>query len=78
MRKFIILGAIGAATILTLAAPQPASAFISNQTGIATAAAQATTNFIEVKRSLQKGTPPGWHHGRKVGWHGRARPPGQI
>lgn len=22
------------------------------------------------------GTPPGWHHGRKVGWHGRGCPPG--
>lgn len=22
--------------------------------------------------------PPGWHHGEKVGWHGRAMPPGQV
>jgi hypothetical protein len=77
MRKFTVSGAIVVAAILALSAPQPAGAFISNQNGIATAA-HATTNTIEVKRSLQKGTPPGWHHGRKVGWHGRGRPPGQI
>jgi hypothetical protein len=22
------------------------------------------------------GTPPGWHHGRKVGWRGMGCPPG--
>jgi hypothetical protein len=22
------------------------------------------------------GSPPGWHHGRKVGWRGRGCPPG--
>ncbi|WFU74021.1 hypothetical protein [Bradyrhizobium sp. CB2312] len=22
------------------------------------------------------GTPPGWHHGRKVGWRGHGCPPG--
>jgi hypothetical protein len=24
------------------------------------------------------GRPPGWGHGRKVGWHGRNLPPGQA
>ena len=38
----------------------------------------AANSVIEVKRSLSKGTPPGWHHGRKVGWHGRGEPPGQA
>jgi hypothetical protein len=77
MRKFTALGVIVIAAMFALSAPQPAGAFISNQNAIATAA-QATTNTIEVKRSLQKGTPPGWHHGKKTGWHGRGRPPGQI
>ena len=64
MRKFIVLGAIIIAAIFALSAPQPAGAFIGNQNGIATAV-HATTNTLEVKRSLQKGTPPGWHHGKK-------------
>jgi hypothetical protein len=64
MRKFTVLGAIVIAAMFALCAPQPAGAFISNQNGIATAA-HATTNTIEVKRSLQKGTPPSWHHGKK-------------
>ncbi len=38
-------------------------AFIANQNGVAKAATAANAT-IEVK------TPPGWHHGRKVGWHG--------
>ncbi|HTE76345.1 MAG TPA: hypothetical protein VK653_06335 [Xanthobacteraceae bacterium] len=76
MRKFTALGAFVIAAMFALSAPQPAGAFISNQTDIATVA-QATTNTIEVKRSPQKGTPPGWHHGKKKGWHGASRPPGQ-
>ena len=76
MYKFIISGAIGAAAIFALSGSQPANAFISNQNSLATAA-HATTNTIEVKRSLKKGTPPGWHHGKKKGWHGASRPPGQ-
>jgi hypothetical protein len=64
MRKFIVLGAIIIAAIFAVSAPQPAGAFIGNQNGIATAA-HATTNTIEAKRSLKKGTPPGWHHGKK-------------
>src|SRR6266702_5660061 len=64
MRKFTVLGAIVIAAMFALCAPQPAGAFISNQNGIATAA-HATINTIEVKRSLKKGTPPGWHHGKK-------------
>ena len=76
MRKFTVLGVIVVAAMFALSAPQPAGAFINNQNGIATTA-HATTNTIEVKRSLQKGTPPGWHHGKKKGWHGASRPPGQ-
>jgi hypothetical protein len=77
MGQFIALSAIGAVAMFALCAPQPAGAFVGNQNGIATAAAQATTNIIEVKRSVHKGTPPGWHHGKKKGWHGASSPPGQ-
>ena len=52
---------------------QPAGAFIANADGVAKAAT-ATGPIIEVKHR----TPPGWHHGRKVGWHGRCEPPGQA
>jgi len=76
MRKFTVLGVIVIAAVFALSATQPAGAFISNQNGIATAA-HATTHTIEGKRPLQKGTPPGWHHGKKKGWHGASRPPGQ-
>jgi hypothetical protein len=76
MRKFIVLDAIIIAAIFSLCASQPAGAFIGNQNSIATVA-HATTNTVEVKRSPQKGTPPGWHHGKKKGWHGASRPPGQ-
>jgi hypothetical protein len=66
MRKFTVLGAIVIAAMFALCAPQPAGAFISNQNGIATAA-HATTNTIEVKRSLQKGTPAGLASRQKNG-----------
>ncbi len=57
--------------------PQPAGALVANQNGVAKAA-MATNVTIEVKRSPQKGRPPGWNHGGKVGWHGHSRPPGQL
>jgi hypothetical protein len=79
MRKYFIAAAIFAALGIAVAfiSPQPADAFVANQNGVAKAAT-ATNPIIEVKRSPLKGTPPGWHHGRKVGWHGHSRPPGQI
>jgi hypothetical protein len=79
MRKYFIVTVIFSAMGVAIAflSPQPAGAFVTNQNGVAKAA--TTTNaIIEVKRSLHKGTPPGWHHGRKVGWHGHSRPPGQL
>jgi hypothetical protein len=57
--------------------PQPAGAFVANQNGV-TKATTATNAIIEVKRSPHKGRPPGWSHGRKVGWHEHSRPPGQL
>jgi hypothetical protein len=77
MRNHLISGLIGVAAIFAFSALKPAIAFVANQNGIASAA-NATANVIEVKRSPHKARPPGWSHGRKTGWHGRSRPPGQI
>lgn len=79
MRKYFIITVIFSTIGVAIAflSPQPADAFIANQNSVAQAAT-ATNPTIEVKRSLHKGTPPGWHHGRKVGWHGHSRPPGQL
>lgn len=77
MRRYFTFAAIFAAISVAVAflSPQPAGAFVANQNGVAKAATAANT-IIEVKR--KKGPPPGWHHGRKVGWHGHSRPPGQL
>jgi hypothetical protein len=77
MRNHLISAMIGVVAIFALSASKPAVAFVASQNGVATAAAVAT-NVIEVKRSPHKARPPGWSHGRKTGWHGRSRPPGQI
>jgi hypothetical protein len=73
MRKYFIFAAIGVA--IAFIAP-PAGAFVANENGVAKAANTANT-IIEVKRSPHKGRPPGWSHGRKRGWQGSSRPPGQ-
>ena len=75
-RYFIATGFVVLGVAVAFISPQPAGAFVANQDGIAKAAT-STNTVIEVKRSPSKGTPPGWHHGRKVGWHGSRRPPGQ-
>jgi hypothetical protein len=72
MRKYFIVAAIGVA--VAFISPQPAGAFVTNQDGVAKAATAANT-IIDVKHK-HKGTPPGWHHGNKTGWHGRGKPPG--
>jgi hypothetical protein len=66
----------GLGVAVAFALPQPAGAFMANQDGVAKAAT-ATNTTIEVKRSPHKGRPPGWSHGRKVGWNGHGKPPGQ-
>jgi hypothetical protein len=76
MRRIIVAGVLSAVALMALGALQPASAFFGNQKEIANAT-QATSSIIEVKRSPQKPRPPGWSHGRKTGWHGRSKPPGQ-
>ena len=77
MRTYFICAGIYAALGVAVAfvAPQPAVAFMTNADGIAKAAT-ATSTTIEVKHSKNKATPPGWHHGRKVGWRGGNKPPG--
>ena len=78
MRKYFIVTVFSAMGIaIAFPSPQPASAFVVHQNGVAKVAT-ATNAIIEVKRSPYKGRPPGWNHGRKVGWHGHSRPPGQI
>ena len=72
MRRYFVFTAIIVAIgiALTFASPRPAGAFGVNADAIAEA---TKTNVIAVKHK----TPPGWHHGRKTGWHGRGKPPGQ-
>lgn len=77
MRRYFsfVAGSITAVTVAFLS-PQPAGAFVANQDGLAKAAT-ADNGVIDVKRAPSKGAPPGWHHGRKRGWEGSKRPPGQ-
>lgn len=74
MRSYSIFTAIFAVMSIALifASPRPAGAFIAKADDVAKATTQANT--IEVNHK----TPPGWHHGRKTGWHGRSKPPGQY
>ena len=30
------------------------------------------------KHNYKHKTPPGWHHGKKEGWHGKSMPPGHV
>jgi hypothetical protein len=78
MRTYFIVVSIAALGVaVAFISSQPAGAFVVNQNDVAKAATVANT-IIEVKRSPHKGRPPGWNHGRKVGWHGRGKPPGQL
>ena len=78
MRKYFISAGIVAAIGVSVAfiSPQPAGAFVANVDGVSKAST-ATNTVIEVKRSPHKARPPGWSQGRKTGWHGRGKPPGQ-
>ena len=74
MRKFLILGALIAGALafipMTLA-----NAFGPAPAGL-TEAAAAMSDTIQVKRH-KSARPHGWSRGRKVGWRGGRRPPGQ-
>jgi hypothetical protein len=78
MRSYFIVASTVAVLSVAFAsiAIRPAAAFTADQNGV-TQAATATSPTIEVKRSPHKSKPPGWSHGRKTGWHGSSRPPGQ-
>ena len=74
MHKLMLVGTL--VTGVSAFAPfNSASAFVPVQTDIAATAA-AMNDVIQVKRH-RHGRPHGWSRGRKVGWHGRGRPPGQ-
>ncbi len=74
MCKILVIGAF-AAGALVLTTVAPASAFVYSQTEITNAAAAASST-IEVKRK-KTARPPGWSRGRKTGWRGGSKPPGQ-
>jgi len=74
MPKFLVVSAF-VAGVFAFAPLNTASAFVPVQTDIAATAA-AMNDVIQVKRH-RHGRPHGWSRGRKVGWHGRGRPPGQ-
>jgi hypothetical protein len=74
MRNVLVLGSF-AAGVLVLGAYAPAGAFVPIQTEVANAAA-AESDIIQVKRG-KTARPPGWDRGRKVGWRGGRKPPGQ-
>ena len=76
MLKSVMLCAV-AVGIFASSAAQPVSAFMPGHPEFANAVS-ASSNIIQVKRSLLKGHPPGWSHGRKVGWHRKGMPPGQL
>jgi Flp pilus assembly protein TadB len=83
MRKYFSVAAIFAVCFTTIGVAvaffsvRSADAFTGNAGSIAKAAT-TTNSIIEVKHSPHKSRPPGWSHGRKVGWHGRGKPPGQL
>lgn len=74
MRKLLIVGALVAGA-LAFVPVSSANAFVPVQAGIADAAA-AMSDTIQVKRK-KSARPRGWDRGRKVGWRGGRKPPGQ-
>ena len=74
MCKLLVVGALVAGA-LSLIPLNSARALVPVQADIAGTAA-AMNDVIQVKRH-KHGRPHGWSRGRKVGWRGRGRPPGQ-
>ena len=74
MCRSAMLGCLVACTFFLIAQPG-ANALVPVQANIATAAS-STSSTIEVKRHRSV-RPPGWDRGRKIGWRGARRPPGQ-
>ena len=74
MRKLFMVGGLAAGAFLC-APMSEANAFLPGQTEII-GAAGAVNDVIQVKRH-KHARPRGWSRGRKVGWRGGSRPPGQ-
>ena len=74
MRKLMIIGTLAVGAI-AFAPLNLANAFVPVQTHIAGTAA-TLDDFVKVKRK-KSARPPGWSRGRKVGWRGGRKPPGQ-
>jgi hypothetical protein len=75
---------IAGAVLLSLcligsAEARPGGVGVGASAGANVSAAHMNTRAGFSARANARGpafTPPGWRHGRKVGWHGRSRPPG--
>ena len=74
MRKLLVVAALAAGAFL-FAPVSGANAFLPGQTEIVGAAA-VVNDVVQVKRH-KSARPRGWSRGRKVGWRGGRRPPGQ-
>jgi len=74
MRKLLVLGTLIAGA-LALVPITSANAFGPVQMGLADAAA-AMGDTIQIRRK-KSARPRGWDRGRKVGWRGGRKPPGQ-
>jgi hypothetical protein len=76
MHKMLLLLTVTAG-VLSIAAFNPAHAFLSNQGQVALVQADQS-DVVIVKRSKAKPRPPGWSRG-KAAWKrgGRGVPPGQ-
>jgi hypothetical protein len=74
MRKLLLVTAV-ALGAFAFAPVSSASAVMPVQAGIADAAA-TVSDTIQVKRK-KSARPHGWSRGRKVGWRGGSKPPGQ-
>jgi hypothetical protein len=74
MRKLLIVGGL-AASAFVFVPFSAANAFLPGQSEVAGAAAPMN-DTVQVKRH-KSARPPGWSRGRKVGWGGGRRPPGQ-
>jgi len=74
MHKLLVVGTL-AAGALAFAPLASASALVPVQKEIAGAAA-AMNDVVQVKRK-KSARPRGWDRGRKVGWRGGRKPPGQ-
>jgi hypothetical protein len=74
MQKHLVLGTLIAGA-LAFVPITSANAFGPVQMGLAEAAAAMSDTF-QIKRR-KSARPRGWDRGRKVGWRGGRKPPGQ-